>query len=280
MSDLPREPEAFCEHVAALLRRLQPAFSVDLVGPRELVINGRRLDLENLYRMVRHEPDRGDEIVDHYLHQLFAGDTAELSGMSLDFARPRIMPRIQPESIFSHLSKEMVAHVPFVNDTVIVFVIDLPQMTVSITTEQMVRWKLGPDALEEIARQNLDEYAPQLEVQIVESNEGGRAAILSQQDGYDAARLLMSGLHQRLASQLGGDFLVALPARDMFLAITGKPVEFVERIKGRIEHDFRRLPYPISKDYFLVTRDGIAGTKPEAPGEENEGESDARGRAA
>ena len=34
--------------------------------------------------------------------------------MTLDFARPRIMPRIQPDSIFEHLAREMVAHVPFV----------------------------------------------------------------------------------------------------------------------------------------------------------------------
>jgi Protein of unknown function (DUF1444) len=280
MSDLPREPEAFCEHVAALLKRLQPAFSVDMVGPRELVINGRRLDLENLYRMVRHEPDRGEEIVDHYLNQLFTGDSTELTSMSLDFARARIMPRIQPESIFSHLSKEMVAHVPFVNGTVIVFVIDLPQMTVSITTEQMVRWRLGTDALDEIARQNLDEYSPQLEVQIVESNEGGRAAILSQQDGYDAARLLMTGLYQRLASQMGGDFLVALPARDMFLAISPQPTEFVERIRSRVHHDFRRLPYPISQEYFYVTRDGVAGTMPESSDDESDEGGQARNKAA
>ena len=39
------------------------------------------------------------------------------------------------------LDREQVAHVPFVNDTSIVFVIDLPQLTVSITTEQMIRWE-------------------------------------------------------------------------------------------------------------------------------------------
>jgi uncharacterized protein YtpQ (UPF0354 family) len=262
MSDLPREPEAFCEHVASLLKRLQPGFSVDMVGPRELVINGRRLDLENLYRMVRHEPERGVEIVEHYLGQLFSGDTTQLGAMSFDFARARIMPRIQPESIFSHLSREMVAHTPFVNDTVVVFVIDLPQMTVSITTEQMIRWKVGAEDLDEIARQNLDEYAPQLEMQLVDSKEGGRAAILSQQDGYDAARLLMTGLYQRLAGQMGGDFFVALPARDMFLAISPKPTEFVSRLKARVENDFVRLPYPITRELFYVTRDGVAGTKP------------------
>lgn len=267
MSGIPHEPEAFAEHVAELLKRLQPEYQVELTGARELIVNGRRLDLENLYRMVNHEPDRGPEIVEHYLDQLFAGDAAQLNHMSLDFARPRIMPRIQPETIFQHLSREMVAHVPFVNGTVVVFVIDLPQMTVSITTEQLIRWRLTSDEVDEIARTNLDRYAPTMELQIVESKEGGKAAIFSEQDGYDAARLLLTNLHRRLAPRLGGDFYVALPARDMFLALTPDPSPFVERLHNRVEHDYRRLPYPISSDFFLVTRDGVAGTRPESQAE-------------
>lgn len=260
MAIMPREPEAFAEVVASMLRERQPEFSVDLVGPRELLVNGRRLDLENLYRMVNHEPGRGQEIVAHYLDQLFAGDAMHLANMSLDFARHRIMPRIQPESIFEHLSREQVAHVPYVNNTVIVFVTDLPNMTISITTEQMVRWRLDAEEMEEISRRNLDEYAPDLEVQIVESKEGGKAAILSRHDGYDAARLLLGGLYTRLAPQMGGDFFVATPARDMFVAFSTHPEPFVSRLRSRVEHDFRRLPYPISPDFFYVTRDGVAGT--------------------
>lgn len=261
MSSMPREPEAFVERVATMLRGMHPAFTIEAGGAKELIINGRRLDLENLYRMVNHEPARGSEIVEHYLGQLFAGDAAQLGHMSLEFARPRIMPRIQPESIFEHLTREMVAHVPFVNDTAVVFVIDLPQMTVSITTEQMVRWGLTVEDLDDIARKNLDTYAPELEVQLVESKEGGRAAIVSEQDGYDAARLLLTNLFRRLAPQLGGDFYVALPARDMFLALSPDPDLFVKRLHDRVEQDYRRLPYPISSDFFLVTRDGVAGTK-------------------
>jgi hypothetical protein len=44
MPGYSHEPEAFAEQVAALLKRLQPAYKVELTGPRELVINGRRLD--------------------------------------------------------------------------------------------------------------------------------------------------------------------------------------------------------------------------------------------
>lgn len=264
MGVMPKEPEAFAESVASLLKRLQPDYAVDLVGPRELLVNGRRLDLENLYRMVNHEPTRGTEIVEHYLEQLFTGDSVQLLNMSLEFARQRIMPRIQPESIFNHLSREQVAHVPFVNGTVIVFVTDLPHMTVSITTEQQLRWNLSFDEMDEIARHNLDEYAPDLEVQLVESKEGGRAAIIGHHDGYDAARLLLGGLYERLAPQMGGNFYVAVPARDMFVAISAKPAPFVARLQDRVTQDFRRLPYPISADFYLVTRDGIAGMKEES----------------
>jgi uncharacterized protein YtpQ (UPF0354 family) len=259
--NMPREPEAFTEAVAQLLRRMQPEYAVELIGPRELLVNGRRLDLDNLFRMVIQEPGRGNEIVEHYLNQLFAGDALNGLCTSLDFARPRIMPRIQPERIFEHLSREMVAHVPFVNGTAIVFVTDLPHMTVSITTEQCLRWGLCVEELDEIARENLDAYSPEMEIQLVESKEGGRAAIVCEHDGYDAARLLLTDLHKRLAPRLGGDFYVATPARDMFVAMSQGPDPFLDRLRDRVSQDYRRLPYPISADFFLVTRDGIAGTE-------------------
>ncbi len=264
MARMPHEPEAFAETVAAMLRRQQPEHSIQLVGPREMVVDGRRLDLENLFRLVRHDPDRGTEIVEHYLDNLFNSETIQLAAASFDFVRPRIMPRIQPESIFQHLSREQVAYVPFVNGTVIVFVIDLPQMTVSVTTEQMVRWGVNAEELEEIARGNLDHYLPELNFQVVQSKEGGKAAILAEQDGYDAARVLLSRLFEKLAPQLGGDFYVGLPARDMFVALTGGPEPFIDRLRTRVKQDFRRLPYPITSELFYVTRDGVAGTQAEA----------------
>jgi len=257
---MPTEPEAFSEQVAKILLRNFPDRRVELAGPMDLILNGRHLGLENLYRMVQYEPNRGVEIVEDYLERLMEGDVFSTVPLPFSLAKPRIMPRIQPLSVFQHLDREQVAHVPFVNNTVIVFVLDMPHMTVSITVEQVLRWGVDCDALDEIARENLARYAPDLEVQIVDSSEGGRAAIVARQDGYDAARLLLSSLHERLAPELGGDFLVATPARDMFLAISAKPAVFVDRIQSRVEQDFRRLPYPISSDFFLVTRDGVAGT--------------------
>jgi uncharacterized protein YtpQ (UPF0354 family) len=264
MAHMPHEPEAFAEQVAEMLRRIQPDGQIELTGPRELIINGRRLDLENLFRLVRHDPPRGTEIVEHYLDQLFSGEANTVGNMSFELLRGRIMPRIQPDTIFNHLSREQVAHVPFVNATVIVFVIDMPQMTISVTTEQMLRWGVTADDLDELARENLAEQSQELELQVVTSKEGGRAIVVAEQDGYDAARLLLGNLHQRLAARLGGDFYVATPSRDMFVAMSIGPEPFVQRLATRVHEDFRRLPYPISPHLFIVTRDGVAGTLPES----------------
>ncbi|MFM7261735.1 MAG: DUF1444 family protein [bacterium] len=260
MEPLPLEPDAFAAHVLGLLKRQFPTRDATVTGPLHVVFDGRHLGLENLYRMVLRDPRNANEIVENYLERLLEGD--QISGAPLPFsvARSRIMPRIQPTSIFEHLDREQVAHVPFVNDTVVVFVIDLPQLTVSITTEQMVRWGLQPDDLDAISRENLARYAPDLEVRLVDSHDGGRAAIVSQQDGYDAARLLLSTLHGRLAREMKGDFYVATPARDTFIAISVGPDPFIERLRSRVEEDYRRLPYPITREFFYVTRDGVAGT--------------------
>jgi len=261
MARMPREPEAFGEQVAKILNRLYPEREIDLAGPLDLILNGKHLGLENLYRMVLVEPGRGVEIVENYLERLVEGDAIGSVPLPLSVAKPRIMPRIQPVTIFEHLDQEQVAHVPYVNDTVVVFVIDMPQMTVSITVEQLLRWGLEADDLESIARANLERYTPELQVQVIDSSEGGRAALVSCHDGYDAARLLLSTLHEKLAPELRGDFYVATPARDMFLALTIDPDEFVDRLHKRVQHDYKRLPYPITEEFFVVTRDGVAGTK-------------------
>ncbi len=264
MARLPRHPEAFAEHVRAILARMKPELHIELTGPTELIVEGRRLDLENLHRLVITDEDRGVEIVEQYLDHLFDEETFSVGNMPWEMAAARIMPRIQPVSIFEHLSEELVAHVPFVNDTVIVFVIDLPNMTVSVTTEQMLRWGKTAEDLEEVARQNLDEYAPTLEFKSLESDEGGKAILLSIQDGYDASRLLLSSLFRTLAPEFGGDFMVATPSRDMFLAIPANEPGFISEVSGKVEEDFNRLPYPITDRLFYVCRDGIAGTSRKA----------------
>jgi uncharacterized protein YtpQ (UPF0354 family) len=264
MASFPSKPEDFAAFVKKLFLRNWPERKFEIAGPMDLVIDGRHLGLENLWRIARQDPSRAEEVIESYIDKLLEGDSVGSLHMPFALVRNRIMPRIQPESIFQHLDREQVAHVPFVNGTVVVFVIDMPHVTVSVTVEQMVRWGVQVDDLERLARENLARYAPELKVRVVETEDGGKAAIVALQDGYDAARLLLESLHLKLAPQLGVDFFVATPARDMLVAMSCNPPNFVQRISQRIDRDYQRLPYPITSALFLVTRDGVAGTVEEA----------------
>jgi len=257
----PTGAEEFSAYVQHIFKAHWPDHKVEVAGCMDLIVQGRHLGLENLWRIASRDAERGEEIVRHYFEKLLEGDAMGNSSMPFVLARPRIMPRIQPIHIFEHLDREQVAHIPFVNDTVVVFVVDMPEVTVSVTVEQMVRWGVDSDDLERLARENLARYQPQLKVKVVESENGGRAAILNASDGYDAARLLLDSLHSTLAPQMNGDFFVATPARDMFVAISCNPPEFVDKVQQRVARDFKRMPYPITDALFIVTRDGVAGTR-------------------
>lgn len=263
MSAMPPTSELFSQAVREFAETRWPGKRVQLAAPLLLVVDGRHLGLENLWRTVQRTPEEWRTTMESHLERVMEGDQLANTDLPFTAARPRIMPRIQPEAIFETLDREQVAHVPWVNGTVIVFVLDMPKYTVSLSTEQMVRWGVSGDNLEELARENLQRYAPELEIQVVRSSEGGRAAIIALHDGYDAARLLLGDLHQRLASHLGTSFYVAAPARDMFVAMTDGPEPFLQRLRSRAEEEYKRMPYPICADLFLVTRDGVAGTRDE-----------------
>ncbi len=258
---MPREPEAFSERVAKLVEMVQPEGEITLTGALELLINGRRLDLENLYRMVQRDPGRGVEIVEHFLDHLLEGESDSAAPLPFELAKHRIMPRIQPAALLQHLDPDLAVHIPFVNDSIIIYVIDMPHITVSITVEQMIKWGIDIDEIDRIARENLKTLTPKLELRLLEAENGGKAIMIAEQDGYDASRLLLSNLFDNFAPELGGNFYVAAPSRDAFLALTTDPQEFVDQVMERVAIDFKRLPYPVSERFFLVTRDGIAGTE-------------------
>ena len=119
MAHMPREPEAFGEQVARILCQRFPDRRVELSGPMDLFLDGKHLGLENLYRMVQSDPSRGTEIVEDYLEKIVEGDAVLNMPLPLAVAKPRIMPRIQPLCVFERLDQHQVAHMPYVNGTVV-----------------------------------------------------------------------------------------------------------------------------------------------------------------
>ncbi len=254
------EEREFAENIVSKIKGIHPEYRVEITGPRELNIGGKRLNLENLYRISRTQgkntSDR-EAIIINYLEKMFEVHYEVYE--SFELVKDKIMPRIQPNKIFNNLDKNQVAHIPWVNDTSILFVRDLPKMTLSLTTENLIKWQVSIEDIEALAMKNLREYGD-FEIKFLEPKKGGRVALIDKQDGYDAARLLMEETREEMIRELGGDYLAGIPARDAFCAVTLKPTALEERLKKRLGFYHKSQPYPISPDWFYVTHDGVAGT--------------------
>jgi len=259
--NMPSNIPELSQFVLAFVRKHRPDVEFVLVSPVELLANGRRIDLSNLYRLIDYKMmEPAEATIKRYFDQL-SDSIHSVNPDDFAVVKDRILMRFQPESVFEKLDRSQVTHMPFVNETVIVYVVDSPNATISITADQMKKWKVDIETLDMVARANLGEISNDLDLKMVDSVEGGRAVVIGQFDGYDSARLLMDGLHALFAPRLGNTFYVGVPGRDMFVAMTLGPDEFRMRMSKRVEEDFRKLPYPISPKLFLVTRDGIAGTE-------------------
>lgn len=259
MSSVPREPEAFTEHVARLFRRIVDRRRVRIVGPLEMHVDDHSVELEDLHKasLILKDPDACDPMLERFIDATLSAWRLEDTPLPFDVAKAKILPVIASFDQISRHPHEHVAVQPFVNETYILYVLDLSGASVPVTIEQLVRWGVELESIDEIARQNLAAFQPELELKLF-NGEAGAAALFNVGDGYDASRLLLDQLHDQLAPELGGDFLVAIPTRDVFLAFPTGPDPFVDRLRERVDIDFRKMPYPITQNLFLVTLDGVA----------------------
>jgi len=259
--DMPSDEGLFTLECASVIHQLKPELDVEPIGPLSLSIGGKKLDLHNLYKIALSSSNR-QEVIRIYLEQILEADDIFANDIKTDFlsVRSQLYPRIQHKSIFNEIDSNSIAYTDWVNDCVICYVMDYPQMTVSVSTEQLVYWDLDIDDIHKVALHNLSKTMNNIEVQYVTMKDQDEAIVISTEDGYDASRILTTELYEAIASQFHGDFYVGLPSRDILFAVPvkGTSSSFLKKVKMNMVKDYRSLPYPITPSLFYVTMDGVA----------------------
>lgn len=258
MSELPREPEAFTETIARFFKQQLPYTSLTTTGPLQITVDGYTLDLSNLHRATLQTDTPHTQLTQRFLDAFINAQQLEQAKLPFDVVAPTILPRIQPLSLLKQNTHPHIVHQPYINNTIIIFMIDLGGAATPVTVEHQIRWGIDNDELETLARDNLAEHKPGLELNLYQGQQGA-AALFTIGDGYDAARILLDNLFPQLAPEMGGNFHVAIPSRDTFIAFPTAPHTFVDNLLPRIQADYARLPYPITDELFLITLDGVAG---------------------
>jgi uncharacterized protein YtpQ (UPF0354 family) len=219
---------------------------------------GHLASLENLYRMAQLDPEDITHHIERWAVELIRAseghpdEEGPFSGV-----KERIMPMILP-SQFCDEAYETVISEPLIEGLRVAYAIDSDRTISYISRKLFDSWRLTMDDLHETAIENLTKASEEMQANVAQDEEGRISLIiLSRRDGYDASRILLPTLHERLSEHLGSPFMAAIPHRDILLCFRGDK-ETVGRLWPQIAEDYQKMPHQVTDQLLLVTPDGLA----------------------
>jgi uncharacterized protein DUF1444 len=249
--------EKFLNEVLELVARKFPLVKVARGSAGfSLRVNGQSASLENVYRVSVLRPDETSKYVERWIVELLrASEGTPDAHEPFDAVRGRIMPMIAPDP--GDIVNQAVTQ-PLVNGLAVAYVVDRDRSVAYITKERSAQWGITPDDLHAAALENLSARSQELEAHAAQDEQGAIYLILFQtMDGFDASRILLPNLHDKLREHLGSPFVAAIPNRDILLCFRNDEAT-VAKLQPQIESDFRRMPHELTERLLLVTADGIA----------------------
>jgi hypothetical protein len=254
-------PQLFRQQVVRLARERFPLLDIESTGSFGLRIEESEIRLTNFYRSYLHRPDQLDAIV-------LPGITTVVRLQEwgpdqllppLDTVADRIMPMLYPaEDAGSSL--EAFARIPWVGGLTIMFVIDEDDTYRFVHSSMLKKWKTSLDDLQQLAMNNLDEYARAhpLEVSLIGTQDDPRMLVPLEQNAYNSVRLLGGDLHVRLRQILGPELVVGIPNRDFFVAVSLEHPRLISQIQQQVLQDFQSMHHPLTERLLVISADGVS----------------------
>ena len=275
---LPHGAISFCHSVTTLRRMSSSSLTreefqlrvIDIVrerfplveiGPGDgsfsLSVNGAVAPLENLYRVTVLHPDDIKHHVERWAVELLrAAEGSPDQGANFDEVKERILPMIISGSLDEAPSG--VVSQTLVEGLLVAYAIDNDRTIAYIPRPRFEAWSITLEQLHHTAIDNLVSRSESIAAHAAQDESGQVNLILFQtMDGYDASRVLLPTLHERLKEHLGTPFAAGIPNRDILLCFRDDD-ETVSRLQNQITEDFHRMPHQVTDRLFLITPDGIA----------------------
>jgi hypothetical protein len=251
--------EAFAQHVIEAVRGRFPLVKIARAEqPFSLRLNGQVASLENLYRASKLSPENLKHQIERWAVELLrASEGSPDQGASFDELKDRIFPMIISQQMVDPDSPSMVNQ-PLVAGLHVAYAIDSDQTIAYIPKPQFESWNVTIDQVHEAAIHNLVGRSEQIAAHAQPDANGRVSLILFQtRDAFDASRVLLPTLHERLREYLGSPFVAGIPNRDILLCFRNEP-EIVDNLRKQIAADYQSMPHQVTDKLLLVTPDGLA----------------------
>lgn len=175
-------------------------------------------------------------------------------------ARPRLLPRLVGAAFLAEVNRragrQPLYARPLVGDVHMVLLLCEQERRRYVDACELEAWGATPDLVLDAARSNLARKSEAARLLRVDAAEG-TLVVARTGDGLDSSRLLLPGLHELLANELGEPFAAAVPHRDALFACSLRSRASVRLLRERARLEASRATHAITAQLVRVGRRGV-----------------------
>lgn len=171
----------------------------------------------------------------------------------------RILPRVVGPALLAEVHRQVGGHAlytrPFAGEARLMFLVREAERGRYVAEPDLARWGATPEELLRVALSNLARDSDRARLFRIEHDEGVLIAARTG-DGLDSSRVLLPGLHDVLAPELGSPFAVAIPHRDALLACSLEHPGSLRLLQERAAAECTRSRYGITRELLVLEAGG------------------------
>jgi uncharacterized protein YtpQ (UPF0354 family) len=247
---------SLAEHVATLIRELDPKAEVEVDGPTNLSLQKPRnvqATLRSLRASCSLEPEKSEEHIDRFARKiLFDGFT----GVDEESILPMLKNQAWVEQVAARqqekgLEPETLVVMPFLADLAVVLAEDAPDIMRPLVMDELEPLGLGKEAAFGLALHNLERVAKGFQLRQMAPG----LMCLAGNDAYDASRVLLHPHWQELLDQVEGDLILAPIGRDLILFTGSENKDGLGTMQAILEGERSspRAAFPVTTEVFRWT---------------------------
>jgi uncharacterized protein YtpQ (UPF0354 family) len=206
-----------------------------------------RISVDNAYREYQAEPDSLQEILHRYILV-----SSEIFNPKEKISVDRIIPIIKPVEYLNdlkNLAKNMGATKDFEGvyekyneQLIIVYAEDTKSSLSYLTQDDLTTLSINQDSLRMVATKNLDRLLTNIQRQ---GDDG--TYMLTAGGNYETSMILLNNIFTKESLPVNGDFVVAIPNRDMLLITGSNDKTGIQKIKEISTKTFQTGDHQVSE---------------------------------
>lgn len=209
--------------------------------------------LENKRKEFEKDPD--PEIIFRFIDQVQRSN--QLHNTTWEEAKPYL--RFQLDGDHYQDFPDDVLFEPVAEGLIKIYVYTSPdgELITWIANHLIEKWQTDSDTIKQIAEQNMNTIVANTKLEIDEIDSVPLGMLSTEEGAFKASLVLASGFKDLVIDQLGFPVYAVTPDRDFVYLVPTKHTEFLGRIGSVVCREYDNSSYPISKEVFELSDEGL-----------------------